>query len=461
MLSAEDAMSISSARYKTSGSMRRAARMSSLPLPPGLGRRTTLGVGDGGSSVNRFAHPASRGRVRLSSLTMALLVVLAVGSPTLSLGSSASALPARHLRPAAVRTSDALTGVRCVAANDCFAVGYETTNVNGYSVPLVEHWNGTSWSVMPSPNPPGGTQVQLHAVSCPNGATCFAVGTFSTDPYGGYARPFVERWNGRAWSILGVPMPTGAVGELWGVSCPAPTRCVAVGIYVANPAASSSGRALIERWNGFVWTFMPSPTPRGSVPVILNGVSCTATWCSAVGESNAVSSLVEQSSGGGWSIAPSPSPYGYGNLFGVSCPAATNCTAVGTGSNKTKTRDVTLVERWNGKVWSVGASPNPKSTALNQLMSLSCSSTTNCLSVGEQGNGYTKPLSERWNGKSWSVIPIPNPPTCSSVLNSVSCATVKECFAVGYGTNADAGYTLIERWNGKTWSIVPSPSPSP
>src|SRR5437016_5171251 len=45
-----------------------------------------------------------------------------------------------------------LISVAVVAANDVWAVG-DITAGNGASQTLIEHWNGTAWSVVASPSP--------------------------------------------------------------------------------------------------------------------------------------------------------------------------------------------------------------------------------------------------------------------------------------------------------------------
>ena len=51
-------------------------------------------------------------------------------------------------------TENELLAVSAISANDVWAVGtYQKGNVPGKS--LTEHWNGTSWQVIPSPNVSG------------------------------------------------------------------------------------------------------------------------------------------------------------------------------------------------------------------------------------------------------------------------------------------------------------------
>ena len=79
--------------------------------------------------------------------------------------------------------------VSCAGATSCTAVGAkesESTDGLTLSGTLIEQWNGTTWSVIASPNPAAGLGV-LNGVSCISARHCFAVG------YAGRARTLVER----------------------------------------------------------------------------------------------------------------------------------------------------------------------------------------------------------------------------------------------------------------------------
>ena len=72
-----------------------------------------------------------------------------------------------------------LNGVSCASTTSCDAVGYSASSpLFSTGSTLVEHWNGTSWSIVTSPNPLGATAAALHGVSCPSTTTCFAAGTY-------------------------------------------------------------------------------------------------------------------------------------------------------------------------------------------------------------------------------------------------------------------------------------------
>src|SRR5262249_59326794 len=87
-----------------------------------------------------------------------------------------------------------LEGVAAAAANDVWAVGY--SYLNGVASTLIEHWDGTSWSIVASPSP--GTQANvLNDVAVSPTGDVWAVGYRSS---AGVTRPLIERWNGTSWS---------------------------------------------------------------------------------------------------------------------------------------------------------------------------------------------------------------------------------------------------------------------
>ena len=129
----------------------------------------------------------------------------------------------------------------CPSLNSCFAVGRYF--VSSAMRTLVEHWNGTRWSVMTTPSP--ATQAELFGVSCPTTKSCFAVGDSSTPSV---TATSVEQWNGSRWSMVTSPNPTGAAAAgLYHVSCSTTSSCFADG-YSAKTTDNFPGTTLIERW---------------------------------------------------------------------------------------------------------------------------------------------------------------------------------------------------------------------
>src|SRR5207249_4419773 len=106
---------------------------------------------------------------------------------------------------------------------------------------LIESWNGTSWSIVASPNN-GTTRANfLLGVSCVSAGTCTAAGSYINSH--GVERTLIESWNGTAWSIAASPNKGTSHNRLYAVSCPSTTACMAVGLHVNGGGVD---RTLVE-----------------------------------------------------------------------------------------------------------------------------------------------------------------------------------------------------------------------
>jgi hypothetical protein len=340
-----------------------------------------------------------------------------------------------------------------------------------HSGPALSHaaaGQALTWAIVPSANR-GGIANGLNAVSCMSASSCVAVGSSSRGAGALAYRTLVESWNGSAWSV--VPSPSRfAVNSLNGVSCTSASACTAVGLTYRRTAEP---KTLIESWNGSAWSIVrsPNPAPRSRFGIdSLFGVSCiSASACTAVGsyqrDSRKPRTLIESWNGSAWSVVPSPSPGGRHRvqeyLQAVSCTSATACIAV--GGYQTRHAVKTLVESWNGTTWSVMPSPN-KGSIVTALYGVSCTAADACAAIGHYSNSVTglQSMAESWNGSTWSIVPLPNEPGEQlSLLTSISCTAADDCVAVGgYGGTLvrPGGSTLAESWDGSTWSIVPTPN---
>jgi hypothetical protein len=286
-----------------------------------------------------------------------------------------------------------------------------------------------------------------------NATTCFAVGE-SLGSATGTGKTLVERGNGKTWSIVASPNPAGSkFSTLYNVSCSSATNCFAVGY--ATRSGSTSDTALVERWNGKTWSIVA--TPKVSTAAhdswFLYGISCTSpTFCFAagslfIGDSSGnlagLKTVLEQWNGKAWSIVASPTPKGSSasELRGVSCTSPSACVAVGDQSLKIRPPgsyaigSVTLTERWDGKTWTVVPSPSPEIGAGAELASVSCTSKTNCLAAGSYAEGDVgRPglLTERWNGKSWTLQASHTPNRSYTALLGVSCTGTTSCMTTGW-----------------------------
>jgi hypothetical protein len=287
--------------------------------------------------------------------------------------------------------SNTLVAVSCTTVTSCFAVGNSQATPTSPALTLIERWNGSTWAIVPTPNVLQATGNFLHGISCLGLNVCFAVGDYKSA--GTYGSTLIERWNGSTWSIVPSPNKAGAVlNTLSGVSCTFDSlglRCFAVG----NWSTSKSGSpyfTLTERWTGSGWVVVASPNVGGQYKSALNGVSCTSpSSCIAVGvwEHSPGASLAERWNGSTWTIVPVANPAGwtFSRLNAVSCVSATNCFAVGSWKSGTAP-GATLITHWNGTGWTVVTSPNPTGSLGSALAGVACVG-AKCTAAGT----YAKP----------------------------------------------------------------------
>jgi hypothetical protein len=419
--------------------------------------------------------PLLQGRGRWIAVIVALALVIGGAAIVLN-GSNGPGAEHGSTITAAAHTSSSCTvyacdenvlqAINCPSASYCVAVGeHFNLSPTGFTntETLVEVWNGSTWSVVASPNPTTG-QSSLLSVSCANRSFCIAVG--KTVIAGSYSK-LIENWNGANWSIVNTgPAPYSILD---GVSCSSTVRCLAVGN--SAPGGGHVG-TLIEQWNGTSWSTLSSPTINETDGLIVLGfdaVGCvSSTSCFALGHhfvNNYEHTLIERRNGAKWQIVTSVNPgTGDNAQTGLSCASARLCFATGWYNSDPFSENTahTLIERWNGASWTRVAAPN-ESGPYNTLNGVSCASATLCFAVGNHGDsGSEEGMVERWNGHTWSTINSPfvtGPVSGFVVLNGVSCSSSTTCFAVGRFPNEMGTLrALIEEWNGSTWSFVDAPN---
>jgi hypothetical protein len=122
-----------------------------------------------------------------------------------------------------------LTAVSCTTPSSCEAVGENVQN--GQEVTLAASWNGSAWAIQPTPDPSATLESHLSAVSCTSATSCTAVGWYksSDDRSFGVTRTLAEVWDGTTWSIRPTPSPSTTDNVFQAVSCGAGQVCTAAG----------------------------------------------------------------------------------------------------------------------------------------------------------------------------------------------------------------------------------------
>jgi hypothetical protein len=281
--------------------------------------------------------------------------------------------------------------------------------------------------------------------------------------YGTYGGTQIEHWDGTTWSNASVAGQGYFPGFSSGSSISA-TDAWIVGTYGASQDGNDT-RTLTNHWDGTSWILVNSANVSGAYTNQLYGVvalSSSNAW--AVGEygpqSGAQQTLVEHWDGALWTVVASPNVgTGSNYLEKIAAVSANDIWAVGyyhdTGSNQ----NFTLIEHWNGTSWSVVSSPSPGTNGT--LNSISVISASDIWAVGQYAgtNNVQQTLALHWNGTAWSVVSTPSPSNAGGSQNNlmaVYARTTSDIWAVGYTYPGSGNFQdVIEHWDGAHWSLVP------
>jgi hypothetical protein len=343
-----------------------------------------------------------------------------------------------------------LTGVSGSSSTDVWEVGYYAFGT--WRRTLIEHWNGTQWSIVPSPNPNNRLN-ELNGVVAISPSNTWAVG----GTYSGNApdqTTLILHWDGTSWTIVPSPSPgSGGQNELYAVAANSANDVWAVGSFTRS---GEFAQTLIEHWDGASWSVIPSANVPGAFNELFGVMALGPNNVWAVGYwghvSFGFSTLIEQWDGSSWSIVASPNASGDNFLQAVSATGPTDIWAGGWSRNPFNFRTGTLIEHWNGNSWSqvFGFGVEPESAAYG----VAAVSPGDAWAVGD-GGGLA--LIGRWNGSSWGVFPSPN---VAGRLLAATAITPCDVWAVGQRyVEGVAILTLNEHFTSQGCG-TPSPTPT-
>ncbi len=288
------------------------------------------------------------------------------------------------------------------------------------------------------------------------GLVAWAVG----DYYDGSSdRTLAERFTGRHWVVTNTPDVGPKHNQLSGVAGSSTSDVWAVGRY--EPLQGQE-RTLAEHWDGHAWRIWPTPD-QGAYHNELDAVVARGpddVWAVGHWDLHATISdeaLVEHFNGLRWSVVPCKHPaISHSGFTGLaSVPGTHELWAVGYRIQGSVTR--TFAELWNGRSWSIVATPNV-GLSHNELDGVTAVSRNDAWAVGYSFLGTAdRPLVEHWNGQRWSVVTIPASFAQHETLSGVVAVHANDVIAVGavyYGT---ADRTVVLGWNGRHWSVQQSP----
>jgi len=362
---------------------------------------------------------------------------------------------------------------RLIVALALAAAATGSGTVPALAVPLTSCQS--TWSLVTSPSPGAGENI-LEGIAASGHNDAWAVGNVQMTS-GGVRQTLTEHWDGTSWTVVASPNTGAGDNSLFNVAAVAPGNAWAVGRSYAA-ASGSPSQALVEHWNGSSWSIVPVPQV-GSQDNVLGGVAATSAndvW--AVGystpSSGALQTLIEHWNGAGWSVVQAPTLPGTGNslLGAVGALTSTNAWAVGAYNQTPTAAAVSLIEHWDGTSWSIVPSPPnvPGTTGDNFLDSVAMTAANDVWAVGygdttqfsvTNPNPPSKTLVEHWDGTSWTLVTSQNVTGDDSFFGVSATPGQGNAWAVGASKTATVFQPLLERWNGSSFVSVASPNPNP
>ncbi len=312
---------------------------------------------------------------------------------------------------------------------------------------------GLRWQGMNSPNP-GAGGIQLNSVAVVSATDLWAVGYYDPTP-GAQSQSLTLHWDGTNWSVVPSPNP-GAFTRLYGVTALAPDNVWAVGTsYDGGPQQTT----VIEHWTGSSWTVVPSPntTTYANILKAVTSLAPNDLWAVGLATAGTTSqTLTVHWDGTAWRIIPSPNPGAYANqLQDISASGPADVWAVGmlSASSNAYTNQG-LILHWTGSSWSVvpRADPGQGGDALNGV---AAHTRTDVWAVGDY---LGRASSAHWDGTAWTLVPVPTA-FGSTNLADVVALGANDAWAVGLQTTSVSRIqTFIVHWAGSQWTPVDSPN---
>ena len=152
-------------------------------------------------------------------------------------------------------------------------MGSTTSDADGSSRTLAEHWTGRKWQVVATAEPDAVSSSYLQAVTAISDTDVWAVGYY----YGGVdgdGGTIIEHWDGKSWSLAASADGANPFhASLQGVSALSTTDVWASGFFYDESGAAVT---LVEHWNGVKWKLVDSPNSPASPDTELHAVSAVS-----------------------------------------------------------------------------------------------------------------------------------------------------------------------------------------
>jgi hypothetical protein len=331
-----------------------------------------------------------------------------------------------------------LLGIAAISANDVWSVGWAQDPQGPQYVKrtLIEHFDGSTWNIVQSPNPLTSIQSVLYSVSGKSANDVWAVGSSHNGRLP--SRTLITHWDGTQWSIVSSPSPDTQFNELRGVAALSANDVWAVG-YRGGTKTDTPIETLIMHWDGARWSQAPSPNiPSGANQLFgITAIAANDIW--AVGIAGG-SPLTMHWNGTAWNIVPVRRDSGLSSekLNAVSGVAGNEIWAVGDGKGIFSNQTFATIRHWDGTRWSdkvcrAASGSNPPEGYEgggpdSYFTGVAAAASNDVWVVGVRGSG---PIILHWDGQAWTTVAHPRAFPNAAVLRAVTTLSGGSAWSAG------------------------------
>lgn len=340
-------------------------------------------------------------------------------------------------------SAEVLTAItRVPGSTQLFAVGD-----SGGPAPVILRMSSGKWATVSGPTPPtpGGPLTRVTALTASDVWAAGFIGDGAST-----ARNLVEHWNGTTWSIVPTPSTGAPLNLPSGLVVFSPTNVWLAG---TSMGPSTPARPYVYHYNGSGWKLARPPVP-SSASAFFAGINRVPGSNDLVavgyfeGSGKSESALIERCHKGKWSIqsaANSSDPIT--QLDSVAAVSGSNLWAVGSSTPDGESQ-VPFAEHWSGTKWT--AVP-PRVVSGGELTSVTVvPGTAQIWAVGSafSGSGSFSAFSQEWTGSSWQTVSMVNP-TPITQANGVTADGNADVWSVGSdsASNEQSSAPLVEHFH--------------
>ncbi len=292
--------------------------------------------------------------VTIALVVAAIVALIALRAQRATTGVTNSALCKQRLTWVTSDTGATMLSVAALSQTNAWAVGVRGRNA------AIMHWDGSGWKSEPVPSIAADSSA-LNTMSVINAQDIWAVGRANL-------QPLILHWNGATWTYVDASPVVAYSSQFSALAAVAANDVWAVGSALTAPSGTT--HIIAEHWDGHVWKVASAP----------QGATFDAITASATG-----------------------------HVWGII----------------TTNDDTGQIIYWDGHTWLAKPTVDLSAPGL----------TLRTIAVGGEGvvwvagsyfpagANWAVPIVERWDGKSWSVVPSSQPEARGAWLTNLAVAS--------------------------------------